>query len=128
MDPGSFGVRAFYPDAQWRNHANRNDTNGTEDSAGSGIGGKIWPAALNSGALMPSVFRDNLDGSRPLLPGVLWHNTSPVHIWGEYDGYYWTMGFGTVAEAIVTEDGFDHVVLNNIYRTSVQHYAAVRLD
>lgn len=128
MDPGEFGLRAFYPDAQWRNHANRVDQAGTEDSHSSTSNGKVWPAALNSSSAMPSFVRDNLDASNALLPGVIRHAASPVHMWGEFDGYYWTSGFGTVAEAIIRENGFDHLVVNNIYRTSVQHYAAVRLD
>lgn len=129
MDPGRYGMAAFYPDAQWRSHANRYDTNGTPDSAfDSETKGKVWPAAIDFSGTVPSYFRDNLDGSRALLPCVLWHQESPAHVWGEFDGYFWTSGFGTVAEAIIREDSFDHLVVNNVFRVGVNHYAAVRLD
>lgn len=128
-DPGRYGVAAFYPDAQWRGHANRYDANGTVDSGfDSATPGKVWPAAQAYADRMPTNWRDNLDGSRPLLPCVLWHQSAPAHVWGEFDGYFWTTGFGTAAEAIAREAGFDHLVVNNIFRVGVQHFAAVRLD
>jgi hypothetical protein len=131
MDPGEIGMSAFYPDAQWRNHVNRfiSGTDTTEGNLASAYGGKVWPAALSgSTEALPKELRENIDGSRPLLPGILYHYLAPVHAWGEFDGLYWTSGFGTVAEATIREGGFDHLIVNNIFRTTTQNYAAVRLD
>lgn len=128
-DPGAGGFMAFYPDAQWRSHANRTDQGGTTDGASdNSTQGKVWPSTTDFGSYMPSYLRENLDGSRPLMPLVLWHQSSPTHVWGEMQGYYWTTGLNTVAEAIVREANFDHLVVNNMFRIGVQHYAAVRLD
>ena len=140
MDPGdnassaTAGLVAFYPDAQWRSHSNRStysSSTGTEGVFAQNWGqpGHVWPAALSRDSdARPAFVRENLDATRPLLPGVISFNSDPSHTWGEFDGYYWTTGFGAVAEAIIREAGFDHLVVNNIFRTGVQHYAAVRLD
>lgn len=130
-DPGRYGLTAFYPDGQWRNHANRVAFDNSQDSGrDSETGGLVWPSVFagpNVDAPMTWV-RDNMDGSRSLLPLVLIHEEGPRHYWGEFDGYFWTTGFGTAAEAIIRQAGFDHLVVNNIYRTGPRHYAAVRLD
>lgn len=130
MDPGD-GLAAYYPDATWRNQINRITGGGSSPdyTFASGDPGKVWPSSLRTDAdHVPSALRDGVDSSRPLLPGVLLHTASPTHAWGEFDGYYWVSGFGASAEAIVTEGRHDHLVVPNIYRTSPQHYAAVRLD
>lgn len=127
-DPGRYGVSAFYPDAQWRNHANRYTNSSDPEGAATTAEGVIWPTSINANGLQPSDWRENLDGSRALLPLVLHHRAGPRHQWGEFDGYFWTTGFGTTAEAIIREAGFDHLVVNNIFRVGVQHFAAVRLD
>lgn len=126
-DPG-LGACAFYPDGQWRDHRNRDNGSNSEGN-NSGADGRVWPSDLSDASgVQPSNYRENLDDSRPLLPIVLWHQANPVHAWGELDGVYWTTGFGTVAEALIAEEGFDHLVVNNIFRNGVQHYAALRLD
>lgn len=130
MEPGN-GLAAFYPDGQWREHSNADDNNNDPEY----IAGKVWPSSLRvpdgngtaTRSTMQSV-RENLDGTRPLIPAVLIHYFEPAHMWGEFDGVYWTTGFNTVAEALIRERKFDHLVVHNIYRTSVEDYAALRLD
>jgi len=130
MEPGSGSMAAVYPDAVWRSHANRDQSSAGPDGGTVTVaGGRVWPTTLRSDSdARPTFIRENVDGTRPLLPGVLFHTASPAHIWGEFDGYYWTPGFGTVAEANIREGLFDHLVVQNIFRTSAQSYAAVRLD
>jgi len=130
IEPGEFGLVALYPDAQWRTHVNRNaGVSGAEGTAVTADGGKVWPAMLRADAdARPTFVRENIDGSRPLLPGVLFHTAAPAHVFGEFDGYFWTTGFGTVSEAIIREGRFDHLVVQNIFRTAAQSYSAIRLD
>jgi hypothetical protein len=131
LDPGLTGLNAFYPDAQWRGHVNRIDQGqaDTEGGVATQYGGKVWPAQMYVNAdARPSQIRENLDGSRSLLPAILYHYLAPIHAWGEFDGLFWTSGFGTVAETTIREGGFDHLVVNNVFRTTTQNYAAVRLD
>jgi hypothetical protein len=130
-DPGDGSMAAFYPDAQWRLHANRqvSSSPGAEGQAATTIGGKVWPNALvGDGDQTPFQIRENIDGTHPLLPTILYHHLSPIHTWGEMDGVYWTPGFSTVSEALIREQGFNHMVVNNLFRTGTQHYAAIRLD
>jgi hypothetical protein len=73
----------------------------------------------------------NIDGSRPLIPCMLYTtavNLMPSHAWGEFDGVYWTIGQGSAPQAIVRRDSFDHLMVNNMFRTGTQHFAAIRLD
>lgn len=129
VDPGSNGFAAFYPDATWRTHTNRVEGSGGDGTISSTLPA-VWPARLVGDVDgVPSFIRENPDGSRPLLPVIPYAKTPTLrHVWGELEGYFWTTGFGTTAEALIREDRFDHLVVNNVFRTGVQHYAAVRLD
>lgn len=130
VDPGSNGLAAFYPDAQWRQHTNRVESGSGTDGTISSTLPAVWPARLlGASDGVPSFIRENPDGSRPLLPVIPMANTPTLrHVWGELDGLFWTTGFGTTSEATIREDRFDHLVFGNVFRTGVQHYAAVRLD
>lgn len=128
-DPGLDGLALFYPDAQWRFHANRRETGGTEDGS-THQAAVVWPNRLDyENDNRPLTIRENIDGSRQLMP-LIPVNATPgvIHTWGELEGYFWTTGFGTVAEAVIRDANFDHLVVNNVFRTGVQHYAAIRLD
>lgn len=132
-DPGTNAMHAFYPDGQWRAHSNRANSTNTEGTQDTSTQGKVWPAEMRqsnrtASSLQPSNIRENLDGTSPLVPCVLYFYGTPNHVWGEFDGVYWTSGFATVPEAIVREAGFDHLVVNNIFRSGFQHFAALRLD
>jgi hypothetical protein len=130
-DPGRFCLTAFYPDAQWREHVNRSGAISSSTPDGgfdNQVPGTVWPTSRSFENLQMDFVRDNIDGSRPLMPLVLWHQSGPEHLWGEFDGYFWATGFGTVPEAIIRESGFDHLAVSNIFRTGLNHFAAVRLD
>jgi hypothetical protein len=128
LDPGRYGLTGFYPDAQWREHANR-QTGSTDGQSDTTTSGKVWPNTFYPPSdSIPSFVRENIDGSRPIVPSVIFGYLAPQHVWGEFDGLSWTSGFGTVSESVIREDRFDHLVVNNIFRTTTQSYAAVRLD
>lgn len=128
-DPGPETLRAYYPDSTWRSHSNRYNAGGggTEGSYDTGRPGKVWPGSYGQGGEGLSYIRDNIDASRSILPCVLLCD-SPVHAWGEFDGLYWTTGFSTVSESVIRESGFDHLVVQNIFRNGPKDFAAVRLD
>lgn len=129
-DPGKSSMTAYYPDSVWREHSNRtvpsSGTEGIIDTA-AGFSGKVWPANYKATTTAIDYLRQNLDGSRFLIPCVL-YNTSPRHVWGEFDGLYWTTGFGLTAETVIREDRFDHIVVPNTFRSGSKDYGAVRLD
>ena len=127
-DPGPDTLRAYYPDSNWRSHSNRYTIfGGTEGAYDGGAPGKVWPSSFSNTTAPLSYIRDNIDGSRSLLPCVLLCD-NPVHAWGEFDGLFWATGFATVSEAIIRQDRFDHLVVQNIFRNGPKDFAAVRLD
>jgi hypothetical protein len=125
--PGN-GMHAYYPDNLWRRVRNR--TSGTgDDGSGDAASGNVWPSALDTVGTALAYLRDRLDGGQVLLPCSIVHAVSPVfHHWGELDGLFWTSGFNNAAENLIAAEGFDHLVINNVFRTAVQHWGAVRLD
>lgn len=139
IDPGNDGsvsghsLTAYFPDSAWRGFVNRSNSNSTADgqslASNATNPGNVWPAKQGSAFIDNMVA--NLDGSRSLIPCVLFTPAStgvPSHVWGEFDGLYWTTGAGTAPQAIVRYENFDHLVVNNVFRTSARHFGAVRLD
>lgn len=128
--PASCTLAAMFPNGQFEGIANRYPSSNTaEGGSASGGQGKTWPYALGiDGGLAMDQFRDSIDGSKPLLPIVIECGSSPFHTWGEFDGVYWTTGFGNAAEAIIRDAALDCMVLPNVYRTSLNSFCAVALD
>lgn len=85
----------------------------------------MWP--MNYGAL--GNLREAPDGSYVLMPIVLTqYNAGTDHdLFGELDGCYWVSGFNNAAENLINVAGVDHLVVQNVYRTTVRDYWALRL-
>lgn len=74
-----------------------------------------------------------LDGSYLLTPVMmlssdLLENTDPVGIWGVMDGIFHVSGYNNSAENIVQLGGVDHLVVQNVNRTSMNSYFAMALE
>lgn len=129
FDPGRYGLAAMFPDAQWRDFSNR--YSGTNDgSADTPTSAHVWPAFLTNNGAQATIWRQGVDDTtRALFPNVLGNTgAAPVHWWGEFDGLYWTPGFSIASEALIREDRFDHLVVQNCFRTGGASFGAVRLD
>lgn len=87
-----------------------------------GNDGAIWPYQTALLGLRPG-----LDGSAPLLPVVLLDN-NPKNVYGRLDGVSATTGFGTGAEALIADGPIDHLVVQNVFRTTADNYFTVSLD
>lgn len=131
---GSSSLAAYMPHAEWDEFANIGSS--SDDSVTSLLApcGRVWPSWCADSSIdgRPLYYVTNVDGSRPLLPCVLFV-PGPItgivsHPFGEFDGLYWTTGFGTSPQAVIRYQGFDHLIVNNLYRTAAQDFAAVRLD
>lgn len=74
--------------------------------------------------------REAPDGSYVLYPIMLTqYNASADHdLFGELDGCYWVSGFNNAAENLISVSGVDHLVVQNVYRTGVRDYWALRLE
>ncbi|MEJ5169753.1 MAG: hypothetical protein WHU10_02095 [Fimbriimonadales bacterium] len=74
--------------------------------------------------------REAPDGTYVLSPIVLTQNNSGTDhdLFGELEGVYHVSGFNNAAENLITVGGVDHLVVQNVYRTSVRDYWALRLS
>ncbi|QIN95181.1 hypothetical protein DLP3_018 [Stenotrophomonas phage vB_SmaS_DLP_3] len=126
-NPGRYTLKAFYPSSGWVRHANLREV-GNNSATGSGVeDGKVFPGSMVGDGNTRYLYRDNVDGSLPMFPCVI-GGAAPRHMWGEFDGVYWTTGFNNLPEAIITREGFDHLVFQDMFRTTYQDYYAVRMD
>jgi len=130
--PGESSTVAYMPSAAWLEFVNMVSSSDGNPVANTAPCGHVWPRW--SGAytsLGMSRIVANIDGSRSLLPCVLFspqNGLVQAHGWGEFDGLYWTSGFGTAPQAVIRYEGFDHLIVNDLFRTTAADFAAVRLD
>ncbi len=128
---GNAGLAAILPDGNFLQVSNRYPTTGSEgagDQSANGRG-KTWPYAQGeNGLIQANHLRDSVDGTKPLLPLVIFRATAPAHVWGEFDGLYWTTGFANSAEATIRDGAIDHLVVPNINRAGLDSFCALALD
>lgn len=79
-----------------------------------------WPFSLGG------PFRETFMDHYPLLPIVFSRATGPA-IFGEVDGLYWIPGFEQASGNTFTHEGDDYIVLQNVFRTGINDYIAMRL-
>lgn len=143
-DPGSSagsiatpsGLSVMQPSGAWREFANRINSSGSEGGGTtqtSKLCGLTWPYSFtaDSSTQQVAVFRDCLDGSLPLLPIIL--AVPPLTgfagaVLGEFDGVYAMNGFGNTSEAVTRDGAVDVLSVNNVFRTSRQHWAGIAMD
>lgn len=115
-DPGTGGMQLYYLDGTWkafRNYYGSGSIEYNEDI------NNVWPKGV-------TWIRDNPDGSYLLEPFIL--NMNIPQLVGELEGVYWVSGFNNAAENTMTISGDTYVVFQNIFRTNVNDYFALRLQ
>lgn len=125
------GLAAVMPDGSWMQVCNRSSGTGSEGNAlpAAERRGRTWPYAVqDSGGVQVDHLRDCVDGTKPMLPIVVFRYYLSPHPWGELDGVYWTTGFNNSAEALIREGAIDHLSVPNTFRSSIQSFAAIALD
>lgn len=84
---------------------------------------KVWPYAT-----WVADQRDTFNASDyVLLPLTLHSSENEGNVYGEIDGVFYVSGFSSASENIITIAGEDYLVVQNTFRTAVNHYAAVKL-
>lgn len=63
-----------------------------------------------------------------LQPCVILQRGPVLQVFGELEGSYIVSGFNMAAEDTVTQNGKDHIVFNNAYRTAAHEFWALSLD
>lgn len=105
----------------WLQIQNKYNSSNTEAS---GSDSNIWPYTQN----LVSGIRQSPGDVYPMLPMVIHTNQNGGNVYGELTGCYWTPGFANASENTVVVGGIDHVVFQDVYRTSNQDYYALKLD
>lgn len=135
FNPG-LGSHLYVGDVGWREVRNRDGSNtnstwrtqylqlfpthqqglGKEDDRDPGWSGpQIQPAPDGTYTLLP------------LIPLCTNSGYAGINQFGELDGIYWVTGTANASENIVSVDGADHLVVQNMSRTNWTEYGAVRL-
>lgn len=73
-------------------------------------------------------FRDSPGGIYPLFDAILLSTYSQGNVYGVLDGVFYVPGFNQASENIVTRDGFDHLVFQNLNRNDLNNYCAIRVQ
>jgi hypothetical protein len=122
-DPGEFSLRVRYTDGAWHSFANWYFTSSRQPRTDR----NVWPY-MPEYLLLDDV-REAVDGSYPLLPLILtMADGQPArNVLGEIDGCFYVSGFGNAAENLITSGGVDHLVVQNVYMTSIRDYWALKL-
>lgn len=132
-DPGGFSIdegtlRVWGPGGGWVSIRNRQ----VDDTYFYLADHSVWPYfgvnQLNPIFRIDKV-RDGLDGTYPMLPLIVHEDTPTVQILGELEGCFWCSGHGNAAEDIITDGGaVQHLVVQNVHRTGINDYWALRLE
>lgn len=90
---------------------------------------KMWPTHhyFNSNYSVVSILRSDLE--RSLYPLIIWKDDSnnPA-VYGELEGCYWITGEAIAAEDELVINGDTYLVVQDIFRTSVDSYMAFLLE
>jgi hypothetical protein len=73
--------------------------------------------------------RDTIDG-QPVLTPIEWsyyQSTLDRGSIGEIDGVFHVTGSGRSTEDVITVDGEDYLVVQNVFRTDIDQYAAIHI-
>lgn len=117
-------ARLRAPDGRWATfiHAYGSANNDYSDNAAATLFPYNWEKC--------SLAREAIDGATyPLTPIVLMEKLSGAakNLWGELDGCYHVSGFNNAAENLVTVSGQDYLVVQNVFRTGVADFWALKL-
>lgn len=112
---GSRSVTRIFTGEEWRNLATAANTSG------------LWPY-IDGATTVFANLRANHDGTRTLFPILPMLVTPAPMIYGEIDGAFWVAGHGSAAGNLIHIDDVDHLVVQNVHRTTADSYWALRLE
>ena len=140
--PGYNTFWTYYPDNVWRriaNYDNRSNYYDPEYGNNSGSPGYVFPTrAYDNGAFYGPSDEDVtnnadkcFDGSYLMRDLTIMSSADggPYHaMMGVMDGAYWVPGRENSPENIITKDGVDHLVVQNLFRNGFRDYMTLRLQ
>lgn len=118
--PGQTNAALLFPDIIWRGVVNQS-ASGANEQREDGV--NIQPFHYDF-----SPVRENIDGSYNLDQARIDCSTPYVAQLGALQGVFRVSGFANNAENIITQNGVDHLVFPNVYRTGWNAFAAIALE
>lgn len=122
FDPGDGAAALRNPDGTWLEIFNRRNYNNNDDYAVDNLIGP-WAAYLGN----PSR-RTGLDGLYKPIPSEIVLSQPYGATMGNLQGVYHVPGFGTGSENTFTVGTKNYLVVQNVYRTGNDDYAAIELE
>lgn len=126
-NPGQYCLRMRDLTGQWLDFVNWYQSGASEVQR---YDRNLWPYGGQGSQSddLVSAMRDAPGGRYSLTPIILNAKNPANNVYGELDGCYHVSGFGNAAENLITEGGVNHLVVQNVYRTSRPDYWALRLS
>lgn len=112
-------------DGSWLLFQNQN--NYSSSSTPSSPNNWIWPWQYDQ-QQFPGWMTANYDGTYQVIPARLEGNNPSINVWGELDGVGFVTGYGNTAENTLTIGSDTWLVVPNVYRSSANNYAAIKLS
>lgn len=130
FDPGNhLGSTMLNPNGVWYRLCNHVESAGEDPVTDQNY---LWPYHVGfSGNIARTRWREmrnNVDDTVALWPIVLVGENPSVDSYGMLDGAFAISGFSLSSEDLVEEDSVDHLVVQNIFRTSRYYYVAIKLE
>lgn len=119
---GTVSAALRLPDGQWNWLANR-----YASGAGAEFDNSINNIAPWSHVLGYDDLRDGLDDQYKPLPAEIAITQPYAATLGALEGVWYVPGFGTASENTITVDAVTYLIVQNIYRTANNEYAAIAL-
>lgn len=92
----------------------------------------VWPWSWMAGITTYYRLLGHPDGGFPLLPAIVGGGSGGGGVFGEMPGVYFipvrSEGISALSEDIVTVDGVDHLVVQNVSKIDEFDFAAIRLE
>ncbi|WP_163836876.1 hypothetical protein [Spartinivicinus ruber] len=127
--PG-YGSYLYTIDSVWRRVCNREPYSSSHRWRGENTI-FLYPTdtwSFGGGNCKLSNIQQNTDSTYTLLPYILHTSDQPAkNVYGELDGAYWITGNKSASENIITINGQDYLVIQNIHRTTWADYLALEL-
>lgn len=99
------------------------------------LGSGTWVHPVDNGSVRlspdynqagPSTLITCPGGDYPILPKVI-ASSSPINTYGELDGVFHTSGYSAASEDTVTVGTDDYLIVQDVFRTGIKNFCAVKL-
>lgn len=130
VDPGAGSLQVYRPDNAWWAFQNYNGARAYDRN--------VWPydkldissTEEHETFLFGHTSVGTVAGepAYPLFPCILHEDNPQLNDLGELEGIFGVSGFNNTSENLVNSGGFDHLVVQDMFRTDIGNYWAMKLE